>query len=58
MKSLEDETIRARVGEDIEIMRLAKERAKKDLSEYHTFSDNFVDQPLLTPETVKEEDYE
>lgn len=58
LKSLEDESLRARVGEDIEIMRLAKNKAKERLAEYHTYADGYVDQPLLTPETAKEDEYE
>jgi hypothetical protein len=41
-------------GEEMEKMRLAMEKEKERLSEYHKFSDHMVDQPFLTPETVKE----
>jgi hypothetical protein len=41
-------------GEEMEKMRLAMEKEKERLSEYHKFSDQMVDQPFLTPETVKE----
>lgn len=55
LTALEDEDIRAKVGEDIEIMRLAKDTAKDRLSQFHKFADGFVDQPLLTPETIRED---
>ena len=41
-------------GEEMEKMRLAMEKEKVRLSEYHEFSDQMVDQPFLTPETVRE----
>ena len=53
LKSLEEKEVRNRVGEDIEIMRMAKDQSKKNLAEYHKYADGYVDQPLLTPETVK-----
>lgn len=55
IKALEDELTRAKVGEDAEIMRLAKEQVKGDLSKFHTFKDGCVDQPFLTPENAIEE---
>jgi hypothetical protein len=38
----------------MEKMRLAMEKEKDRLSSYHTYADNTVDQPFLTPDTVKE----
>lgn len=55
LKSLEDENIRARLGEDLEINRMGKDEAKKRLSEWHKYEDGQVDQPFLTPETAKNE---
>jgi hypothetical protein len=34
-------------------MRLAMQKEKERLADYHEFADGTVDQPLLTPETVK-----
>ena len=41
-------------GIEMEKMRLAMEKEKRRLSEYHKYSDDLVDQPFLTPETVKD----
>jgi len=40
-------------GKALERMRLAMEKEKERLADYHEFADGTVDQPLLTPETVK-----
>jgi hypothetical protein len=40
-------------GKALEKMRLAMEKEKERLSDYHTYADGTVDQPFLTPETVK-----
>jgi len=52
LRMLEDADFRKREGEQIELMRLAKDKAKERLSAYHEFEDGKVDQPFLTPETV------
>ena len=38
----------------MEKMRLAVENEKERLSEYSDYNDGQVDQPFLTPETLKE----
>jgi len=48
MKSLEDEELRAKVGEDLAIMALAQQQARADFSKLHTYEDGQVDQPILT----------
>lgn len=55
MRALEDEELRAKVGEDIAIGVWAKEKAKMDFSQYHTYEDGQVAQPIATPETKKDE---
>ena len=40
-------------GKAIEKMRLAMEKEKERLSDYHEYADGTVDQPFLTPETIK-----
>lgn len=40
-------------GKALEKMRLAMEKEKERLSDYHTYADGTVDQPFLTPETIK-----
>jgi hypothetical protein len=41
-------------GIEMEKMRLAMEKEKDRLSEFHKYTDEMVDQPFLTPETVKD----
>lgn len=40
-------------GKALEKMRMAMEQEKRRLSDYYTYDDGSVDQPFLTPETVK-----
>ena len=47
-----DSEFRSRIGLDMEKMRLAAEKEKERLSEYHEYEDGTVDQPFLTPETL------
>ena len=41
-------------GEEMEKMRLAMEKEKERLSAYHKYTDETVDQPFLTPDTVQD----
>lgn len=52
LRALDDEDLRKRMGDEAELMRLAKEKSKKDLSQIHIFSDSVGDFPLLTPEVI------
>lgn len=52
LKALDDEELRRRMGDEAELMRMAKDKTKEELGQYHTFSDNTLDLPLLTPETI------
>jgi len=54
LRALEDEERRALIGEDMEIMRMAKDKAAQDFSEFHEYADGGIDQPLLNVETAKE----
>jgi hypothetical protein len=56
IRALEDEEYRKRMGRDAELMKIAKDKAKKDLGEYHEFADGKVDRPLLNCDTVIEDD--
>jgi hypothetical protein len=47
--------ITKKYGIEMEKMRLAMEKEKERLSQYHTYNDGLVDQPFLTPDTVKDE---
>ncbi len=55
LKALENDSLRKRIGDEIELMRLAKDASKERLSEWHEYGDGKLDQPFLTPETVKDE---
>jgi len=52
---MEDPDFRSEVGINMEKMRLSAEEERKRLSEYYEYEDGAVDQPLLTPESVKDE---
>ena len=41
-------------GAEMEKMRLAMEKEKERLSEFHKYDDGQIDQPFLTPDTVKD----
>jgi hypothetical protein len=56
IRALEDEGLRQRIGEDVEVNKLAKNKAIQRLAQYHKYEDGQVDQPFLTPETIKEEE--
>ena len=51
--ALEDEEFRAKVGENMGIMKLAKDAAKKEFGQYYKFGDGQIDRPLLTHETIE-----
>jgi hypothetical protein len=53
IRMLEDEEIREQEGRQMEIIKLATEKSKQKLGEYHNYQDNSVDMPFLTPDTVK-----
>lgn len=56
LRALDDEDLRRRMGDEAELMRLAKDKSKQKLSQVHIFSDGQGDFPLLTPEVVEEMD--
>ena len=47
--------LRKEWGEHIEKMRIATDIEMKRLTDYHTFNDGIVDQPIFTSETAKED---
>ena len=51
-----DPQYRNDVGVEMEKMRLAMEIEKERLSDYVQYEDGIVDQPFLTPETLKEQE--
>ena len=52
IRMLEDEQIREKEGREMEILSMATDKVKKQLSEYHQYQDGIVDRPFLTPETI------
>lgn len=53
IKQLDEEEFRKSMSENMEIMKVAKERAKKNLQENHVYLDGKIDVPLLTPEYIE-----
>jgi hypothetical protein len=51
IRMLEDEVTREKEGREMEILNIATEKYKNRLNEYHTFQDNTVDKPFLTPDS-------
>ena len=56
LKQLDDIEVRKREGIDMEIHRMAADKAVEDLSDYHKYEDGIVDQPFLNADTVKDEE--
>lgn len=60
IKALEDEQYRKRMGKEAELMNIAKEKVKEELSEWHEFGKESdyseIDIPVLNAETVKKHD--
>lgn len=52
MKSLMNEERRLKEGEHMELMRLAAEKERGRMSEFHTYADGAVDRPFLNSDTV------
>jgi len=53
IRMLEDEELREKEGREMEILALATTKYKNQLEEYHTYADNTVDKPFLTPDSVE-----
>jgi len=47
--------IRHEMGAEMEKMRMATNKEAERLAEYHQYEDKMVDQPFLTPDTVKDD---
>jgi hypothetical protein len=52
IRMLEDEQIREKEGKEMEILRLATEKAKNELFSYHNYADQKVDIPILNEDSV------
>lgn len=53
IRNLQEESVRAREGRQMELVRLATEKERLRLSQQHEYVDKSIDQPFLTPETVE-----
>lgn len=53
IRMLEDEEIREKEGREMEILALATEKYKNQLETYHSYADNTVDKPFLTPDSAE-----
>lgn len=53
-KILRDPEFFEQEGKALEKMRMAMEQERTRLSDYHQYSDGTIDQPFLTPDTIKE----
>lgn len=54
MRQLDDLEVKEKQGYDMEVNRVAANKARERLAEYHEYEDGLVDQPLLNSETVKD----
>jgi hypothetical protein len=52
IRMLEDEEIREKEGRQMEILNMATEKSREKLAEYHTYANDIVDKPFLTPDDV------
>ena len=50
---LEDEQIREKEGREMEIIKIATQKALDDLQQYHSYADRTLDKPFLTSESVQ-----
>lgn len=56
LKQLDQYEDRNRIGREMELIRMAKDAAKKDLGSYHTYANKEVAKPILNAETVKDDE--
>jgi hypothetical protein len=56
IRMLEDEIVREKEGKEMAILAMATDKAKKSLYDYHNYSDNKVDSPILNPEALEYND--
>ena len=52
LRALEDEEVREREGQEMELMRLAKEKEAEKLSEWYEYADGEVGLPIMSAETI------
>jgi hypothetical protein len=54
IRMLEDEEIREKEGREMEILAIAKDKAKNKLYEFHQFADGKVDTPILNSDSASQ----
>lgn len=54
IRMLEDEEIREKEGREMEILAIAKDKAKNKLYEYHQFADGQIDTPILNSDSASQ----
>lgn len=57
LRTLEDEDMRKRLGNEIAIMKMAKEKAYEEFSKPHVYEDGQIDQPILNSDNYIEEEH-
>jgi len=55
LRALQDPTFRSEIAEEIELVRISKDKVREELSRQHQYADGRYDKPFLTPETVEED---
>lgn len=55
LKLHNEEAHRQKTSRDAEIIRIAMNKEKERLADYHKYEDGDLDQPILTPETIKDD---
>jgi len=58
LRALQDPVFRAEVAEEIELVKISKNKTLRELSRLHQYGDGNYDKPFLTPETVFDDDEE
>ena len=56
LRQLGDKGLRKKEGFDMEVHRVASEKAVEKLAEYHEYEDGTVDQPILNADTMVDEE--
>lgn len=56
IRMLEEEDMREKEGREMEIIRMATEKSKQSLYEYHQYQDGTVDRPFFTPDSITAEE--
>ena len=56
LRQLDDKDLRKKEGFDMEVHRVAAEKALDKLSEYHEYEDGVVDHPILNADTLIEDE--